>query len=198
MDFKKTPVGSRQDNTKTLSEIKADLKESLSAWEPFLNLIEAAILKDDWKFIRDIQIPIEKALEIIKRGGKEHTEPGLEKVFISVKSGNVDVYDMTDNVIARVTDHDNKEVYLAEKDEKGKMTTRTAGRYRYFKPSPKLVLCDLCNKPTIFVADAEKCAICGSWLCKDCVDWVCMSRAGTEAVICKKCSKIYENCEEES
>lgn len=50
-----------------LTEIKADLEESLKLWEPFLNLIEVALLKEDWKFVRAIQIPIERALKRIKQ-----------------------------------------------------------------------------------------------------------------------------------
>jgi len=125
---------------------------------------------------------------------QDNIEPGLEKVFISVKGGNMDIYDMTGNVIVHVIEHDNREVYLAEKDEKGKIITRTAGKYRYAKPSPKLVLCDLCHKPTIFVTDGEKCVLCRSWVCHDCVDWKCMVETGTDQIVCKECSKLFENC----
>lgn len=57
-----------------------------------------------------------------------------------------------------------------------------------------MVLCDSCDKPTMFVANNGKCSICRGWMCNDCVDWGCMSKTKTRNIICKECSQLFENC----
>jgi len=121
-----------------------------------------------------------------------------EKVGISVRGGSIDVYDMTDNVLVHVIDHDNKDVYIVERDKEGKIRSRAAGKYcDDVVKVGELILCDHCHKPTILVTDGEKCELCNSWVCNGCVDWACMSKANTEAIICKKCSQMFGNCKEE-
>lgn len=84
---------SRQSNVgEQLINIKDNLEKSLKSWEPFLNLIEVAILDEDWKFIRDIQIPIEKSLGHIKRAlqdndpVKKSVSPGDTSTILEVCS----------------------------------------------------------------------------------------------------------------
>lgn len=48
-------------------KINSNLEKSLKNWEPLLNSIETCLLKDDWKLVREIQIPIEESLEEIKK-----------------------------------------------------------------------------------------------------------------------------------
>ena len=142
MDFKEIPIGSRQDNTKTLSEIEADLKKSLAAWEPLLNVVYDALLKDDLELVRAIQIPIEKALKMIKRADK-------------------------------------------------------------YRPIEETVLCSHCSEPALVeecvtgissLGRGETCVLCHSWVCHNCVDWKCMVETGTDQIVCKECSKLFENC----
>jgi len=119
-----------------------------------------------------------------------------ERVGISVEGGNIDIYDMTNNVMVHVIEHDNKEVYIVQRDKEGKIRSRTAGKYNPTNQVlvKNIILCDHCHRATIFVTDGEKCAMCNSWLCKDCVDWACMSKTNTEDIVCKECSKLFENC----
>ena len=49
-----------------IEKIKSNLEKSLKKWEPLLNSIETCFFEDDWKLIREIQIPIEESLEEIK------------------------------------------------------------------------------------------------------------------------------------
>ena len=51
----------------SIKKIRSNLEKSLKNWEPLLNVIEAALLKEDWKLVREIQIPIEESLEEIKK-----------------------------------------------------------------------------------------------------------------------------------
>jgi len=121
----------------------------------------------------------------------DHT---TERVGISVKGGNIEIYDMTNNVIIHVIEHDNKEVYLVEKNKEGKIRSRAAGGYSNVVPVKDLILCDHCHKPTIFVTDGERCGLCNAWICKNCVDWECMAKTKTEQIVCKECSKLFKNC----
>ena len=54
-------------NINELIKIKTDLEKSLNAWDPLLNGIDASLLKEDWKFIHDIEVPVAESLERIKR-----------------------------------------------------------------------------------------------------------------------------------
>ena len=123
-----------------------------------------------------------------------------ERVSISVEGGNIDIYDMTDNVVVKVIEHDNKKVYIAIKNEKGKIETRPAGKYR---PIEETVLCSHCSEPALVeecvtgissLGRGETCVLCHSWVCHDCVDWKCMVETGTDQIVCKECSKLFENC----
>lgn len=45
-------------NINELMEIKTDLEKSRNAWNLLLNGIEASLLKEDWKYIHDIEVPV--------------------------------------------------------------------------------------------------------------------------------------------
>ena len=51
----------------SIKKIRSNLEKSLKNWEPLLNVIESALLKEDWNLVREIQIPIEESLEEIKK-----------------------------------------------------------------------------------------------------------------------------------
>jgi hypothetical protein len=47
-----------------------------------------------------------------------------------------------------------------------------------------------CDNSTLL----EVCSICCSPVCRECVDWECMRKANTWQIVCKKCSKLFDNC----
>ena len=66
MNSKEISVESRQNNAKVLTEIKDNLKKSLSAWESFLNLVEIILIKDeDWAMAEEVSGPVAEALRKI-------------------------------------------------------------------------------------------------------------------------------------
>jgi hypothetical protein len=191
MDSKEIPVGSRQNNVKVLTEIKDDLKKSLDAWEGFLNIVEAGLVGHDWVIAKNVSGPIVKALNKAKQAlqtDKECVEPGLEKVFISVERGNINIYDMTDNVIVNVIEHDNKDTYVAIKNDQGKIITKPDSEYYYTEPK---TTCSRCSAP---LTVNKVCVLCHSHICNSCIDWHCMAKSDTKAIICKECSQLFENC----
>jgi len=124
----------------------------------------------------------------------------IEKVGISVRGGNIDVYNLTDNVIVHVIEHDNKDVYIVERDEEGNIRTRAAGKYSLAGPVEEMLTCDHCHKP-IWSSQpmcTVLCSICHSGICRDCVDFDCMNRTNTEDIICIEFSQLFEKCKEGS
>ena len=42
--------------------------------------------------------------------------------------------------------------------------------------------------------EEEVCVLCHSHICKNRVDWDCMAKSDTKAIICKECSQLFKNC----
>ena len=66
-----------------LTEIKANLEKSLSAWESFLNLIEVVLIRDeDWVMAEEVSGPVAEALNRAKQAlqiDKEYIDTGKEE-----------------------------------------------------------------------------------------------------------------------
>lgn len=54
-------------NIEELTEIKDILEITLKTWDSLLNVLEASMLKEDWKLVQAIIIPTEKSVIKINR-----------------------------------------------------------------------------------------------------------------------------------
>ena len=201
MDSKKMPVEPRQSNTKILTDIKAALKKSLKAWDPLLNNIESGLIKEDWKINNSmsklVNGSLEKVDQVIRAGKKKSAaKRDMEVVNVSVKGGNIDVYNMTNNAIVHVTEHDNKDVYTVAKDNHGKIVVRSAGDYWNDTLGKEIVICEHCGTPSMKAN--RMCVLCHSAICGGCIAWATMSKTNTKQIVCKKCAQLFKNCKEEN
>jgi len=53
---------------------------------------------------------------------------------------------------------------------------------------------DTCERCHTQVSDTKICVLCHSHICNSCIDWYCMAKTDTKAIICKECSQLFENC----
>ena len=199
MDSKETP---RRSNTKILTGIKTALKKSLEAWDPLLNNIESALIKEDWEIISGMSKLVNESLEkvdqVLQAGKKKSTaKHGMEVVKVSVRGGNINVYNITDNVIIHVTEHDDKDVYTIAKDKHGKIVLKPAGKYWDNDAfAREIVVCGQCGTPSMMAN--RMCVLCNSPVCNSCIDWDAMSKTNTKQIVCKKCAQLFKNCKEEN
>jgi hypothetical protein len=207
MDSKEIPKEPRQSNTKILTDIKTALKKSLEAWDPLLNNIESGLIKKDWEIISSMSKLVNGSLEKVdqvlradkkKKADKEKStaKRGMEIVHVSVEGGNVNVYNITDNVIVHVTEQDNKDVYTVAKNKRGEIVLKSAGEYWDNTWAKEIVICGQCGTPSMMAN--RMCVLCHSPICSSCIDWDAMSKTNTKQIVCKKCAQLFENCKEGS
>lgn len=51
--------------------------------------------------------------------------------------------------------------------------------------------CERCHTQ---VSESKVCVLCHLHICNSCIDWHCMAKTDTKAIICKECSQLFENC----